>query len=404
MTPGTVVTALVLLLGIQPITTDLYLPALPNLQQDLGASVAATQLTLSALIIGFGLAQLVCGPLADRFGRRPVLLAGLAFYSVASLLAALAPSIEWLVVWRALQGVAMAAAVTCGRSIVRDLYRPQQGARVLARGLGGLGLLAFAAPLLGGAIVHVLDWHATLLVPALFGGGSLAFIALRFEETIPNRNPHATRLVPLLRNWSMIVAHPTFRAYAALLCLTYAGLFTLLAASSFVYIGVLGVSRLACGAILAVNSLFYVIGTVLCRRLLKHHGLRPTVAIGGAFSLSGGLLTALLSLAGAHEVSVWSIIVPSWLFMVGHGMHQPCAQAGAIGPFPDKAGTAASVSGFLMMLVAFGVGLLLGRYLNGTVFPMTLGLGGFGIGVACVAWTSVQRHGEPAQPALVQPL
>ena len=404
MTPGTVVMALVLLLGIQPVTTDLYLPALPNLQRDLGASVAATQLTLSALIIGFGLAQLICGPLADRFGRRPVLLAGLAFYTVVSLLAALAPSIEWLVVWRAVQGVAMAAAVTCGRSIVRDLYRPQQGARVLARGLGGLGLLAFAAPLLGGARVHVLDWRATLFVPALFGAGSLAFIALRFEETIPNRNPHATRLAPLLRNWSKIVAHPTFRAYAALLCMSYAGLFTLLAASPFVYIGVLGVSRLACGAILAVNSLFYVIGTVLCRRLLKHHGLRATVAIGGAFSLGGGLLTALLSLAGAHEVSVWSIVVPGWLFMVGHGMHQPCAQAGAVGPFPETAGTAASVSGFLMMLVAFGVGLLLGRYLNGTVLPMTLGLGGFGIGVAGVAWTSVQRHGEPAQPALVQPL
>jgi len=85
-------------------------------------------------------------------------------------------------------------------------------------------------------------------------------------------------------------------------------------------------------------------------------------------------------------------------------MHQPCAQAGAIGPFPDTAGTAASVSGFLMMLVAFGVGLLLGQYLNGTVLPMTLGLGVFGIGVAGVAWTSVQRHGEPAQRALVQPL
>lgn len=404
MTPGTVVIALVLLLGIQPITTDLYLPALPNLQHDLGASVAATQLTLSALIIGFGLAQLIFGPLSDRFGRRPVLLAGLAFYTLASVFAALAPSIEWLVVWRALQGVAMAAAVTCGRSIVRDLYQPQQGARVLARGLAGLGLLAFAAPLLGGVIVHGLDWHATLLVPALFGAGSLAFVALRFEETIAKRNPHATRLAPLLRNWSSIVAHPTFRAYAALLCLTYAGLFTLLAASSFVYIGVLGVSRLACGAILAANSLFYVIGTVWCRRLLRRHGLRPTVAIGGVFSLSGGLLTALLSLAGAHEVSVWSIIVPGWLFMLGHGMHQPCAQAGAIGPFPDAAGTAASVSGFLMMLVAFGVGLLLGRWLNGTVLPMTLGLGGFGIGVAVVAWTLVQRHGEPAQAALAQPL
>ncbi|HEV7915521.1 MAG TPA: MFS transporter, partial [Albitalea sp.] len=119
MSPPVVVVMLTLLLGIQPITTDLYLPALPTLATQLNAGVGAAQLTLSALIICFGAAQLVCGPLADRFGRRPVLLSGLALYTLASVLSALAPSIDWLIGWRALQGAAMAAAVTCGRSIVR---------------------------------------------------------------------------------------------------------------------------------------------------------------------------------------------------------------------------------------------------------------------------------------------
>ncbi len=401
MTGGVVITTLVLLLGIQPVTTDLYLPALPNLQQDLGASVAATQLTLSALIISFGVAQLLCGPLADRFGRRPVLLTGLLLYTLASVLCALAPSIQSLIVWRALQGAAMAAAVTCGRSIVRDLYEPQQGARMLSRGLGGLGLIAFVSPLLGGAIVHWFDWHMALLAPALFGAASLAFIALRFRETIPQRNRDATRLAPLLRNWGLIAAHPTFRAYTLLLCMTFAGLFTALAASSFVYIGVLGLSRLACGGVLASFSLFYVGGTLLCRKLLARYGLRPTVAIGGGFSLAGGLLAALLSIAGAHHATVWAAIAPIWLFMIGHGIHQPCAQAGAVGPFPDKAGTAASVAGFLMMLVAFGVGVSLGRTLNGTVFPLTLGVGVFGVAAATVAWTLVRRHGEPLRGGAV---
>src|SRR5438105_1965797 len=117
MTPMVVVVMLTLLLGIQPIATDLYLPALPTLAADLHAGVGPAQLTLSALIICFGLAQLVCGPLGDRFGRRPVLLAGMALYTVASVAAALAPTIEWLVGWRALQGAAIAAPVTCGRSI-----------------------------------------------------------------------------------------------------------------------------------------------------------------------------------------------------------------------------------------------------------------------------------------------
>ena len=116
LTAPAIVVMLTLLLGIQPVTTDLYLPALPTLQRELGATIGAAQYTLSALIIAFGFGQLVCGPLADRFGRRPVLLVGLSLYTLASLASAAAASIEALIAWRALQGAAMAAAVTCGRS------------------------------------------------------------------------------------------------------------------------------------------------------------------------------------------------------------------------------------------------------------------------------------------------
>jgi len=129
MTTAVVVTLLTLLFGIQPISTDLYLPALPTLRHELGSSIGAAQFTLSALIICFGFGQLLCGPLADRFGRRPVLLGGLGLYTLASLGAATAPGIVTLIAWRSLQGAAMAAAVTCGRSIVRDLYEPAAGAR-----------------------------------------------------------------------------------------------------------------------------------------------------------------------------------------------------------------------------------------------------------------------------------
>ena len=404
LSPAVVVAVLAVLLGLQPVATDLYLPALPSLPGALNTTVAAAQLTLSALIFCFGLAQLVCGPLADRFGRRPVLVGGLALFTLASVLAALAPSIESLVGWRALQGAALAAAVTCGRSIVRDLYAPAEGARVMARSLGALGLIAFACPLLGGAIAFWFDWRAALGCVALLGAAALAFIAAQFEETLATRNADATRLQPLLANWRQILGDSTFRAFASLLSMTYAGLFILLAATSFVFSDVLGLSRFASGAILASNSIFYVLGTLLCRRLLARHGLRHTVAVGGALSLAGGLGTAAMSLLGAHQVTVWSLIAPAWLYMLGHGIHQPCGQAGAVGPFPDKAGTAASLSGFLMMVVAFGVGLLLGRSLNGSVYPLTLGLAGFGCATAAVAWTLVQRHGDPTPTALAQPV
>jgi MFS transporter, DHA1 family, multidrug resistance protein len=400
MSSPVVVTMLTLLLGIQPVATDLYLPALPTIGRELHAGVAAVQLTLSALILSFGLAQLACGPLADRHGRRPVLLAGMALFTVASVLATLAPTIEWLIAWRALQGAGMAAAVACGRSIVRDLFEPHEGARMMSRALGGLGVIAMLSPLIGGAVVQWLDWRAALLVLALFGAATLSFIAWRFEETVPRRNPEATRLGPLLRNWLHVAGHPTFRAWVSLLALTYGGLFVFLAASSFVFIEVLGVSRIGYGAVMASNSLAYVAGTLLCRRLLASRGLRRTVKLGAAFTLAGGLGMVLLSLSGLH--SVWAVLVPQWSFALGHGIHQPCGQVGAVGPFPEKAGTAAALSGFLMMAVSFAIGIALGHLLNGTVYPLTLGIGAFSIGVATVAWTLVQRHGEPRlAPAVV---
>ncbi len=397
MTPLTVVVLLTLLLGIQPLATDLYLPALPTLQAELGAGMAATQLTLSALIICFGIGQLFCGPLADRFGRRPVLLVGLAMFGVASVFAALATTINTLIVWRALQGAAMAAAVTCGRSIVRDLYAPHDGARVMSRALSGLGLIAMASPVLGGLIVQFANWHAALAVLAVFGAATLAAVAWSFEETLAVPDPHATRPAKVLGNWRQVGADPTFRAWTGLLCCTYAGLFFILAGSSFVYIEVLGASRVGYGLIMLTNSTAYFAGTFVCRRLLLRHGMRGAVKRGAWLSLAGGLGMATMSLAGVH--TLWAVLLPQWLFAVGHGIHQPCGQAGALGPFPDKAGTAASLSGFFMMACAFGVGLLLGRTMNGTVYPLTLGVGACSVLLAATAWTLVQRHGEP-EPTL----
>ena len=396
MTTPSVVVMLTLLLGIQPITTDLYLPALPTLQRELGASVGAAQFTLTALIIAFGFGQLVCGPLSDRFGRRPVLLVGLSLYTVASLASAAAGSIETLIGWRTLQGAAMAAAVTCGRSIVRDLYEPVAGARAMSRALTGLGVIAVLSPLVGGVVVEAFGWHATLLVLAAFGALSLLDIALRLPETVPVRDPGATRPVRVLRNWAEVGGDPTFRAWALLGACTFGGLFCMLAGSSFVFIRILGVGRVQYGLILGSMSLAYICGTFWCRRLLLRHGLRGAVRRGAAFSLAGGASMALLSLAGVHEV--WAILVPQYLYAIGHGVHQPCGQAGAVGPFPEKAGTAASLSGFAMTLTALGVGLWLSLTLADTVYPLTLCIGAFSVAIATVAWTLVQRHGESVRP------
>ncbi len=396
MTPSTVVLVLTLLLGIQPVTTDLYLPALPDLATSLNAPMSAAQLTLSALIICFGVAQLAWGPLSDRFGRRPILLTGLALYTVAGLGAALSPSIAWLVGWRALQGVGMAASVACGRSIVRDLYEPREGARVMSRALGGLGLLAMLSPLLGGWIAQHANWHAALGAVSVFGAVTLAVVALRFQESLHRRNARATELRHVAGNWQRILANPTFIAWTALQCATWGGLFTMLASSSFVFIEVMGTSQLAYGAVLAGSSAAYIAGTFVCRFMLRDGDASRAVRFGALFTLAGGLLLAGLSLAGVR--SVWAMALPFMVYNVGHGIHQPCGQAGAVSPFPDSAGTAASLSGFAMMATAFVIGIVLGRVMNGTVFPLTLGVGGFSVCVAVIAWTLVRKHGDRRVP------
>ena len=387
--------ALALLLGLQPVSTDVYLPALPMLTRALGAPMTAAQLTMSALILAFGLGQLFWGPVADRVGRRPVLLWGLALYTLASAACVVAGSIETLIVARALQGACLAAAVVVARAILRDLYEPHEGARVMSLALSGLAVIAIAGPALGGLLAATLGWRATLALVATCGAATLAFVALRLPETLLHKNPRATAPGPLLAAWSQIGRHPTFLAWTLLTACTYGGLFVILSGSSFVYMDMLGLSAAGYGAAMASGSLAYLVGTFVCRRWIARHGMAGTVARGGLFTLAAAALIVGLALAGVH--SVWAVLVPQWLFCFGHGLHQPCGQAGAVGPFPRNAGAASALAGCLLSLVAFGIGQWLGTALSDQVLPYALGVGVWGTLTAVVAWTLVRRLPVPAR-------
>ncbi len=393
MPAALIVLTLALLLGVQPITTDLYLPALPGLTQELGATMAQAQLTLTALLLAFGISQLFWGPLSDRFGRRPVLLVGMAAYVVASTGSAFSPTMDLLIVWRTLQGAAMGAAVMCARAIVRDLYTPVQGASVMSKGLSGLGVIACLSAPLGGVLTAWFNWHAALLALSVFGAGTLVLIALRFEETVPHKNPQALQLGNLAHTWFGIVRNPTFLAFTALTVAAYSGLFTFLAASSFVFIRVLGFSTTQYGLVMFSNSLVYVLGTFLCRRLLLRFGVRRAVAIAGALTLTGGTTMGLLALAGVQ--SAWAIMLPFGLFILAHGIHNPCGQSGAVGPFPQAAGAASALNGFIAMLSAFATGQWLGAHMDGTAAPLIHGVWFWSSLVALSAWTLVARYGKP---------
>ncbi|MBT0962969.1 multidrug effflux MFS transporter [Denitromonas iodatirespirans] len=396
MSPLRAVLILSLLLGIQPVTTDLYLPALPAIATAFTVSVGETQTTLSALLLAFGASQLIWGAVSDRFGRRPVLLVGLGGYVLAAVACALAPSMPVLILARILQGIALGASVMCARAIVRDLYEPVAGARTLSQALSGLGVLACLSAPLGALIVEGFGWRAALGTTAVFGAATWWAVWRGFDESLTERDPLALAPRRLLSTWRGILAHPVFWRFSLLGAASFAGLFVLLAASSFIFMQVLGLSRPAYGLLLLLNSLAYITGTLLCRRLLRRRSVETTVAIAGGVSLTGGLGLAALGELGVTSVA--GLMVPICLYAVAHGLNQPCSQSGAVAPFPRSAGVASALSGFVMMLAAFAAGGWLATQMDGSVLPLTRGMAVCSMLVATAAWLRLPATRAPTGP------
>ena len=339
-----------LLLAAQPVATDSYLPALPAIAAEMGS--ASNSLTM--FVLAFGIAQIPVGSLADRVGRRPVLLGGLALYVVAALAGALAINAAMLAGVRALQGAAMAAILVCSRAAVRDLYPAHEGMHVMARGLTGLGVVALVAPVLGAFIVQGSGWRWVLALMALYGAVLLLMCRHSFAETRPARDAAQQAASAPSGGLREVFASRSFRVWSSVSAASYGGIFCFLLLSPLVYIGYLGLPPAVYGWIPSGGSAIYIGATIACRKLLYRWGPFRTVRLGALLSLSGAAIQAL----GCWLLpqSAWPLLVGHAVFCMGHGIHQPCGQAGAVGDLPHLAGRAVSWSGFAMMAVAFVVG------------------------------------------------
>ena len=394
-----VVALLALLLGLQAVTTDLYLPTLPAIRDSLGASMGEVQLTLTALLLAFGLSQLVWGPLSDRYGRRPVLLWGMGAYVIASLACVAAPGIGWLIAARTVQGIAMGAGVMAARAIVRDLYQPHEGAQVMSQALTGLGMIACTCAPVGGLLSDWVGWRYALLSVTLFGALTWGLLVWGFQETLTQRRMDALRWDSLWRSNLQIIRHPVFRTWCALSSASYLGLFTFLATSSFVFTQQLGYSKTVYGLLMFTMSLSYILGTFWGRWMLRRTSMHRTVGVAAGLSIGGGVLLTVLAYAGSDQpwYGAWAVMVPVYFYMFGHGVHQPCGQSAAVAPFPLQAGTASALNGFLMMLGAFFMGGWLGRNMEVPLWALAHGMLLWSAVIAAVAWTAVQRHGKPRE-------
>lgn len=357
-------------LMLQPLSTDLYLASLPSLASGFGVPASTVQLTLSLFVLGFGSAQLIVGPLSDRFGRRPVVLAGLALYFLASILCGTSISIEILIAARFLQAVGCCSAVIIARAVVRDAYQPQDSVKLIAKASSWLSLAPLLGPILGSYLQVTLGWRAAFFVHALLSLSVLILVYLRLPETNLHKDRSATELSGLLRNYRIVLGSKVFWAYALPGALSYGSIFTFISGASVVLIQVLQVPTAWFGYCFAFGVTGYLSGTVICRRLHARLGTTITLRIGTSLSLAAGAIFLALVVAGLRH---W-MMIPAIMFLTmgAHGINFPISQSNSVSPFPHQAGTAAGLMGALYMAVAFVVGTLVGASHNGSLYPLAI--------------------------------
>jgi DHA1 family bicyclomycin/chloramphenicol resistance-like MFS transporter len=390
MSPTTLLWLIAGCLMLQPLSTDLYLASLPHLASDFGVTPATVQQTLSLFVIGFGVAQLISGPLSDRFGRRPVLLAGLGIYIAASLACALVASLDLLIAARFVQAIGCCTAAVIARALIRDAFTPTEGAKVMAKASSLLSLAPIFGPILGGYLQVWFGWRAAFFFHTFFCIVLTGAAWRLLRETNLHCNPDAIRLRNLIMVYRRIASADFFWAYTLPGALSYAAIFTFISGSSLVLINVLGVPTDIYGYCFAFGVSGYLIGTLVCRHLLARIGLERALTVGTTLSLFSGLLFATLVFAGIEH---WTVVVGClFLTMGAHGINFPCAQTGAVAPFPREAGAAAGLLGFCTMCAALVTGTWVGISHDGTLMPLALTSASIGVLLFGSAWALRHRR------------
>lgn len=336
-----------LLVALGPISLALYTPAMPTLVQVFGTDVATVKLTLTLYFAGFAAAQLVCGPLSDAVGRRPVVVAFTALYLAASLVAAVAPSIGWLLAARLVQGVGAAAGVAIARAIVRDLFTGQDSARVMNTIGLLLGVAPSLAPTIGGVILDLAGWQAIFALMILYGAALVGIFLLAVPETLAAADPAAIRPRRLVAGYGRLFADPRFLRPSLVLGFAMGGIYANATMLPFTLIDGAGMTPTAFGFAMLAQSGSFTAGAYVVRRLLRRAAAEALVPWGLGLAVSGaGLVAVLLRL---WEPGFAVVMGPVAVYAFGIAFIMPAMTTASLAPFPAMAGAAAALAGFLQI-------------------------------------------------------
>ncbi len=336
-----------LLVSLGPISMALYTPAMPMLVDVFETNVSAVKLTLTVYLLGFAFAQLICGPLSDVFGRRPVVMAFTGIYLVGSLAAVFSPSIEWLLAARVVQGAGAAAGIAISRAIVRDLFTGQQSAQVMNMIALMLIVAPAVAPTLGGVTLELLGWHEIFVLMALYGLVIMGLFHFAVPETLPRSGAGGAEQRRVLASYAALVRDARFLRPSIIMACSVGSLYTLATILPFVLIERAGLTPVQYGFSMLAHSGTFMLGALVMRRLLASIDAHRLVPVG-----LGLIATGALMLPGAmvfFEPSFFPVMGPTALLAFGIPFVMPSLMTESLAPFPHIAGAAAALSGFFQL-------------------------------------------------------
>lgn len=360
-----------------PLSIDMYLPAFPTMQRALNTSAGQIQLTLSSFFIAFAAGQILYGPLADRFGRKPPVYAGLSLFVLASIGCAFVQNVEQLVALRFLQALGAGGGVVVARAMVRDLFPPSEAVMVFSRLMLVIGVAPMLAPLLGGYLLIWFNWQSIFLFLALCGLLCLLAVRLRLPESLDQRTVRPLSLRGILAGYARLMGDRRFIGPALVGGLSICGMFVYITASPFVFIDVLGLSPEAYGWVFGLNALGFILAAQANARIGRRLGPHRTLS----FSMPALVLTALLLILGGvfGLGGAYGVFLPIFAYVACLGFVMPNTAALAMAPFGRIAGSASALLGTLQFALAAAASAFAGSFSHQDPVPLALLVSALGL-------------------------
>lgn len=365
-----------------PLAIDFYLPAFPAMAAAFGTDEKHVQLTLASYFLGLSIGQLAYGPVADRFGRRIPLLVGVGLFTVASLVCAFAPSLDWLIGARFVQALGGCAGMVISRAVVSDKCDAVGSAKVFSQLMLVMGLAPILAPMLGGLLVNLHGWQSIFVVLTAFSALSALAVALGLPESLPANQPRPP-LSGSLRQYGRLFSDRIFLGHALTGGIAIAGMFAYIAGSPFVFIKLYGVPPEHFGWLFGTNAAGFILVAQVNARLLSKRGPAFLLARAVWLYLAAGL--TLLVVSSLHTEQLWPLLVPLFICIASLGCIIPNASACAMAGQGARAGSASALLGCLQFSVAAGAAALVGVLHDGTAVPMAIVISLCGVLVVSMA-------------------